>query len=97
MFTGRNSTGKKLLKVELEFHPMQTCNDSLTRQKDPRELQKVLSVGLLDDSMLCVGVLEGGKDSCQVRPDPECCSRDPLYLPKLKFDQSVQKPTKATG
>ena len=67
MFTGRNSRGKKLLKVQLEFHPMETCNDSLTRQADPSELRKVMSVGLLDDSMLCVGVLEGGKDPCQVR------------------------------
>jgi len=71
MFTGRNSKGKKLLKVELDFHPMQTCNNSMTRQKDPRELQRVLSVGLLDDSMLCVGALEGGRDSCQVRSDTE--------------------------
>jgi hypothetical protein len=86
MFTERNSTGKKLLKVELDFHSMQTCNDSLTRQVDPGELRRVLSVGLLDDSMLCVGVLEGGRDPCQVRSDTERCSRDPLYLPKLKLD-----------
>ena len=98
MFTGRNTRGKKkLLKVELEFHPMQTCNDSLTRQQDPGELRRVLSVGLLDDSMLCVGVLAGGRDSCQVRSDTACCSRDPLYLSKLKLDQSVQKSTKDTG
>ena len=81
------------MKVDLEFHPMQTCNVSMTRQGDPRELRRILSVGLLDDSMLCVGVLEGGKDSCQVRSDTEGCSRDPLYLPKLKLVQSVQKPT----
>jgi hypothetical protein len=69
MFTGKNWREKKLLQVELEFHPMQKCNESLTRQVDPKVLQKILSVGLLDDSMLCVGVLEGGRDSCQVRPD----------------------------
>ena len=97
MFTGRNSTGKKLLKVELDFHPMQKCNDSLTRQMDPTVLRQILNVGLLDDSMICAGVLEGGRDSCQVRPDTQCCARDPIYIPKLKLDQSRHQPTKRSG
>jgi secreted trypsin-like serine protease len=63
--SGRFSRGKKLLKVELDFHPMQTCNDSMTRQAHPSELREVLRGGLLDDSMLCAGVLAGGKDPCQ--------------------------------
>jgi hypothetical protein len=68
LFTGRHWRQKKLLQVELEYHPMQECNDSMTRQADPHMLREVLSVGLLDDSMLCAGVLKGGKDACQVRP-----------------------------
>jgi len=39
----------------------------MTRQVHPYELRGVLRAGLLDDSMLCVGVLAGGKDPCQVR------------------------------
>jgi hypothetical protein len=66
--TGRNLTGQKLLKVDLEFHPMEKCMDAISEQVDPQVINKELSVGLLDDSMLCVGALEGGKDSCQVRP-----------------------------
>lgn len=69
--TGRNVTGQKLLKVDLEFQPMEKCSDVVTKQVDPQQLKQFLSVGLLDDSMLCVGVQEGGKDSCQVRPYAE--------------------------
>jgi hypothetical protein len=65
--SGRRVTGQKLLKVDLEFQPMAKCSDVMTKMVNPQELQQQLGVGLLEDSMLCVGVLEGGKDSCQVR------------------------------
>jgi hypothetical protein len=56
------------MKVDLEFQPMGKCMDMITQQVDPQEIKEKLRVGLQDDTMLCVGVLEGGKDSCQVRP-----------------------------
>ncbi|KDR12676.1 serine protease snake-like isoform X2 [Zootermopsis nevadensis] len=62
---GRRATGKKLLKVDLEFQPMDKCSDALTKNVNPLQLKEQLGAGLLEDSMLCVGVLEGGKDSCQ--------------------------------
>jgi hypothetical protein len=67
VLAGRNVTGQKLLQVDLEFQSMAKCSEVLTKLVDPQQLQKHLSVGLLEDSMLCAGELAGGKDSCQVR------------------------------
>lgn len=97
MLTERRSTGQKLLKVNLEFQPMQKCNSSLSEQADPVQLRQALRVGLLEDSMLCAGVLEGGRDSCQVSPDTGCSSRNPLFLPKLQIDQPLQQRAQRIG
>jgi hypothetical protein len=66
--TGKNLTGQKLLKVDLDLQPMDKCVDVISEQVDLQVLHKELGAGLPEDSMLCAGVLEGGKDSCQVRP-----------------------------
>jgi hypothetical protein len=61
------------MKVDLEFQPLGKCMQVISEQVDPQVIRKELRAGLLDDSMLCVGVLEGGKDSCQVRPHAGYC------------------------
>jgi hypothetical protein len=45
---------------------MAKCTDKFTKEVNPTELQQLLGAGLMGDAMLCVGVLEGGKDSCKV-------------------------------
>jgi hypothetical protein len=54
------------------LQPMQKCTDAISEQVDPHFIEE-LSVGLRNDSMLCVGALEGGKDSCQVRSHAAYC------------------------
>ncbi|PNF37610.1 hypothetical protein B7P43_G11987 [Cryptotermes secundus] len=91
---GRNLTGQKLMKVDLEFQPLGKCMDVITEQVDPWAINKELSVGLLNDSMLCVGVLEGGKDSCQgdsggplqVRAQSAVCDFDVVGIVSFGID-----------
>lgn len=51
-----------LLKVGLNFVNPEICNDTFGPLIGGRELR----VGITADSMLCVGDLNGGKDTCKV-------------------------------
>nr|CAD7396826.1 unnamed protein product [Timema poppensis] len=55
-----DATSKELMKVELSFIPMDKCND--TYKNDVGGLSMVSG---LQDSQLCAGELQGGKDTCQ--------------------------------
>jgi hypothetical protein len=55
------------MAVDLDLQPIKKCADVISEQVEPHLIEEEPSVGLREDSMLCVGVLEGGKDSCQVR------------------------------
>lgn len=51
-----------LLKVGLNFVSPEICNDTFSPMIGGRKLR----VGITADSMLCVGNLDGGKDTCKV-------------------------------
>jgi hypothetical protein len=51
-----------LLKVGLKFVSPDICNDTFGPMIGGRKLR----VGITTDNMLCVGDLNGGKDTCQV-------------------------------
>ncbi|PSN31833.1 hypothetical protein C0J52_20870 [Blattella germanica] len=51
---------QKLRKVEIDLHPLDKCKVFL----EGKDVSSILSEGLKDDSMICSGVLAGGKDSC---------------------------------
>jgi hypothetical protein len=51
-----------LLKVGLDFFGPDICNDTFSPMIGSRKLRD----GITADSMLCVGDLEGGKDTCKV-------------------------------
>jgi hypothetical protein len=51
-----------LLKVGLNFISPEICNDTFSPMIGGRKLR----AGITADSMLCVGDLGGGKDTCKV-------------------------------
>ncbi|KAJ4427990.1 hypothetical protein ANN_24003 [Periplaneta americana] len=58
-----NETGKKLMAVTLQQQPMAKCQEAL-KMVNAQVLKNALHEGLKEDSMMCAGVDEGGKDTC---------------------------------
>nr|CAD7266847.1 unnamed protein product [Timema shepardi] len=63
---GRTSTGptQDLMKVDLSLLKFRKCQTTFNITLNSA-LQRTLNDGVLEDSMLCAGELQGGKDTCQ--------------------------------
>jgi hypothetical protein len=64
-----------LLKVGLNFVSPDICNDTFGPMIGGRKLR----VGVTPDTMLCVGDLNGGKDTCLVRRTHVTSLLQPLF------------------
>ena len=62
LFSVGSKGSDDLMKVGLNNFDPAVCNDTFSPMIGGRKLR----VGITSDSMLCVGDLEGGKDTCKV-------------------------------